>query len=245
MNRLKKVSTASLLVIMMLLNSSYNLAYSSSKELNKTDNMQSPINIEEKIVENEDPKIDKIINYNSDNFIVNIKDKVLNISPESDKNNIIIDGNTYFLDKIQIHSPSEHQLNGNHFDMELQIVNKNEQGETVIFGIFIKKGMKNTALSKIWSKFSKENTMTEYEEINLMNLFPVDKTKYTYMGSLTTPPYTEGVKWYIFREPIQMSTNQINKFKSIFMANNRPIQPLNGRKIYKVANMSIKRNVNY
>lgn len=50
---------------------------------------------------------------------------------------------------------------------------------------------------------------------------------------LTAPPCTEGVNWLILEEPIEMSNEQINRFSSIFLQNNRPIQQLNDRDVYK------------
>ena len=69
------------------------------------------------------------------------------------------------------------------------------------------------------------------EPIDLMNLLPKEMDSFQYNGSLTTPPCSEGVKWVILKEPIEMSKEQIDKFREIFYYNNRPVQPLNKREV--------------
>lgn len=54
---------------------------------------------------------------------------------------------------------------------------------------------------------------------------------YTYSGSLTTPPCSETVTWYVLKKPLKASRNQLKKFKEIMYANYRPVQDLNGRPV--------------
>lgn len=58
-------------------------------------------------------------------------------------------------------------------------------------------------------------------------MFPENKSYYHYLGSLTTPPLTENVEWYILKNPVQVSKNQIKKFQEFYDHNNRNIQSLN------------------
>jgi carbonic anhydrase len=48
-------------------------------------------------------------------------------------------------------------------------------------------------------------------------------------GSLTTPPCTENVTWYVLKTPIQLSADEIARFARLYPMNARPVQPLNGR----------------
>jgi carbonic anhydrase len=62
-------------------------------------------------------------------------------------------------------------------------------------------------------------------------VLPEDRAYYTYMGSLTTPPCTEDVLWMVFKQPIQISAEQVGIFAHLYKHNARPIQPSNGRLI--------------
>ncbi|MEM7013724.1 MAG: carbonic anhydrase family protein, partial [Verrucomicrobiota bacterium] len=74
-------------------------------------------------------------------------------------------------------------------------------------------------------------TVESGQMIEANELLPDRPTVYHYPGSLTTPPGTEGVRWFVFREPSRMSGAQIRKFSKMFPNNFRPVQELNGRKI--------------
>ena len=65
-------------------------------------------------------------------------------------------------------------------------------------------------------------------------MLPEDKSYYHYMGSFTTPPCTEGVKWFILSTPVELSSEQIDAFRAIYDGNNRPVQPLNDREFLEV-----------
>ena len=69
------------------------------------------------------------------------------------------------------------------------------------------------------------------EPIDSEIVLPKEKDSFQYNGSLTTPPCSEGVKWVILKEPIEMSKEQIDTFREIFFYNNRPVQPLNEREV--------------
>jgi carbonic anhydrase len=69
------------------------------------------------------------------------------------------------------------------------------------------------------------------EPVNPEGLLPVRRTTYRYEGSLTTPPCSEAVTWLVMTEPIQLSEKQLQTFEKLFKGNNRPVQPLNRRKV--------------
>ena len=55
------------------------------------------------------------------------------------------------------------------------------------------------------------------------------KGYYSFAGSLTTPPCSEGVQWMVLKEPVKLGPQQIKAFRQLYNANARPLQPLNGR----------------
>lgn len=147
-------------------------------------------------------------------------------------------GRIYDLLQFHFHAPSEHTLGqGAHFDMEMHLVHRSSSGQYAVVGVMIREGQANEALAAFWDHVSLEVGEQEFDdiEINAADTLPTDHRAYHYMGSFTTPPCTEGVRWYVLQEPIEMSKEQIAQFKGALTAtccdhNNRPVQPQNERK---------------
>ncbi len=199
---------------------------------------QSPINIQTANVKSDPSAADESVNYSPTAFKEFNNGHTIEAIPQSQNDTVVIDGVTYTLAQFHFHTPSEHQIDGKNFDMELHLVNKDASGNIAVLGVLIKEGAENKELANMWDKLpantiSEEDAIAVTGQIDLMNLLPVDKTKYEYKGSLTTPPCTEKVKWYVFSNPIEMSKAQIDKFKAIFKDDHRPVQPLNDREVLK------------
>ena len=147
---------------------------------------------------------------------------------------IEIDGMKYHLLQFHFHAPSEHTVSGNPYDMEMHLVHKSEDGTLAVIGVLIESGRTNTAFTPLWQYLP--STAGKSEQIkdvtlNVLDLLPSPKHTYRYTGSLTTPPCSEGVKWFVMTTPIEMSQSQIAAFKAILYGNNRPVQSLNGREL--------------
>ncbi|MEW6570213.1 MAG: carbonic anhydrase family protein [Nitrospirota bacterium] len=146
---------------------------------------------------------------------------------------VTIDGENYELVQFHFHAPSEHTVKGQFYDMELHLVHKNRNGELAVAGAFMKKGQLNKLIQVLWdnipTEIDKENVVSGVS-VNASGLLPKDKKYYHYYGSLTTPPCTEGVNWSVLTTPIELSEDQIEKFRTVMgVDNNRPVQPLNKR----------------
>jgi len=147
---------------------------------------------------------------------------------------IDIGGNNYRLLQFHFHTPSEHNKASNVYPMEAHFVHVSTSGELAVVGVFIKEGSYNKELASILDNApaSKGTVAVHGEEINALDLLPKDTSEYYhYTGSLTTPPCSEGVKWYVTDEKIEASSEQITQFQGFFEMNARPVQPLNGRVI--------------
>ncbi len=145
-----------------------------------------------------------------------------------------VDGQTFTLLQYHFHGPSEHTLEGKHFPMEMHLVHKSAEGKLAVIGAFIAEGGANAAFEPVWANLPKEKGVEvhlEHVEVDVDALLPQDRTTYRYDGSLTTPPCTEGVKWFVLANPVALSAQQIAAFRAIVQGNNRPTQPLNGRKL--------------
>jgi carbonic anhydrase len=147
---------------------------------------------------------------------------------------LTLEGQTYGLLQYHFHSPSEHTLEGKHFPMEMHLVHKAADGKLAVIGAFIEEGAANAAFEPVWANLPKEKGVEvhlAHVEVDVDALLPKDRTTYRYDGSLTTPPCSEGVKWFVLANPVALSSAQIAAFRAIVKDNNRPTQPVNGRKV--------------
>lgn len=138
----------------------------------------------------------------------------------------------YELKQFHFHHPSEERINGQLYDMVVHLVHADSEGKLAVVAVLLKKGSSNRALDEIWTHFPKvagEEQAIAGVQINATALLPHATAYYTYEGSLTTPPCTEGVTWLVLKTPRVISTDQIDSFAKIFPNNARPIQPVNGR----------------
>lgn len=141
---------------------------------------------------------------------------------------------TYNLLQLHFHSPSEHQVKGASSNMEMHLVHKNDKGQLAVVGVMIKEGKADANIQAIWDNIPSEiNKVKEVSgvSINATDMLPQDRSYYHYSGSLTTPPCSEGVSWFVLKTPMEASAEQISKFLSVVHENARPVQPLHGRSI--------------
>jgi carbonic anhydrase len=146
---------------------------------------------------------------------------------------IKIEGKQYELRQFHFHAPSEHTIGSQKYPIELHLVHKSQDGELAVIGVFLKEGKPNELIQTLLANLpAKEGEKTVKDiRLNASALSPTDKSYYHYSGSLTTPPCSEGVNWYVLKTPIEVSQEQIAKFASVYSGNARPTQPLNQRVI--------------
>jgi carbonic anhydrase len=141
----------------------------------------------------------------------------------------------YPLIQFHFHEPSEHVVNGETFPAELHFVHVRENGKIAVLGVLIREGSEDTTIQTILDNMpythEEENADTGIE-INPLSLLPNNKEDYySLAGSLTTPPCSEGVDWYVLAEPITVSESQLNQLKDFYTDNARHIQDLKGRRV--------------
>jgi carbonic anhydrase len=147
---------------------------------------------------------------------------------------LTIGSDTYALAQYHFHNPSEHTVSGRHSPMEMHLVHKSAAGALAVVGVLIDEGAHNSAFDPIWANLpNAKGIETHYPSttVDVDALLPVIRTTYRYDGSLTTPPCSEGVKWILMTTPIHLSKAQITAFTQLIPDNNRPTQPLNGRRV--------------
>jgi carbonic anhydrase len=149
---------------------------------------------------------------------------------------VTLEGTTYTLAQFHFHTPSEHTMDGKGYPLEIHLVNKDASGHTTVVGVFVRAGAENKLLAPIFSALPSTATpngmhMGHSVKVDISAVLPKDHKAFVYMGSLTTPPCTEGVHWIVLAQPIEMSNAQINSFRTIFNDNHRPLQKINGREV--------------
>ncbi|CAN0890537.1 Alpha carbonic anhydrase 4 [Linum grandiflorum] len=159
---------------------------------------------------------------------------------KGDAGKVRINGRNYMLEECHWHTPSEHTFDGSRYDMELHLVHKSSQNETAVIGIVYKYGRPDPFLSGLIHHIKKIKGRKEIEAGIVNPAKAVRKYKkgkyYRYIGSLTTPPCTQGVVWTLVKKVRTVSRTQVKTLQDAvykgFDNNARPIQESNGRPIH-------------
>ena len=150
---------------------------------------------------------------------------------------MIVGDKSYALLQFHLHAPSEHTVDGRRYPMEMHFVYQAEGGALAVLGVLIEEGAENRVFAPLWKQLEEApgTHVTVQLPINFDDgLFAGGESTgvFHYEGSLTTPPCSEGVKWFILRTPTVLSKAQIAAFSAVYEGNNRPLQPLNDRTPY-------------
>ena len=146
-------------------------------------------------------------------------------------------GRNFKLQQFHFHAPSEHTVDGQQFPMEMHLVHKADDGTSGVVAVLIKEGAHNRAFDPVWDILPDATRPKKEAEtsIDASSLLPKDTSYFSYDGSFTTPPCTEQVKWVILAQPVSLSKQQIMRFRKVIHDNNRPVQPLNQRQVFRSA----------
>jgi carbonic anhydrase len=157
------------------------------------------------------------------------------IQENEDPGSFGIVNDKFELHQFHFHAPSEHTVDGKHFPMEMHLVHKAQDGTSGVVAVFIQAGEHNRAFDPVWEHLPDANRPKQDVNItiNASSLLPEDTSYYSYDGSFTTPPCTEQVKWIVLAKPVSLSRQQIMRFREVIHDNNRPVQPLNGRRVFR------------
>ncbi len=148
-------------------------------------------------------------------------------------NAIRVLGRRYELVQFHFHRPSEERIDGRAFDMVVHLVHKDMDGRLAVVAVLLDRGSAQPIVQTIWNNLplEKGEEVPARSTIDLKQLLPEDRRYYTYMGSLTTPPCSEGVLWMVMKQPVQISPAQIAVFSRLYPMNARPVQSAAGRLI--------------
>ncbi len=155
----------------------------------------------------------------------------VNVAPG---NGLTVMGKHYELAQLHFHRPSEERINGQLFEMVAHLVHKDAQGHLAIVAVPLSRGPDDRpqpVIQTIWANLplEKGDVVAAQVPLDLGQLLPADPGYYTYMGSLTEPPCTEGVLWMVMRQPVPLTAQQIDVFARLYPMNARPLQAGSGR----------------
>ncbi len=202
------------------------------------DPFESPINIH-----------DKLINLNSTlriNYPSSTPTDIVNnghqiqvqyTTPNADT--ITAGGTTFTLSQFHYHAPAETTVNGHRYALEEHFVNTSASGALSVVAAFFRLGAHNRALDPILNAASTSLTQPNSKtttpiRVNFAGLIPANSAGWFYRGSLTTPPLSQPVNWFVYKTPITLDAAQLGQYEAIasgsgFLPNARPVQPLDGR----------------
>jgi carbonic anhydrase len=153
---------------------------------------------------------------------------------ETEGDNVLThNGIEFELVQFHFHVGSEHRVQGRGYDMELHLVHRDAEGRLAVVGVVLERGAAQPVLQQVWANLplEKHEPLPAQQALDPSALLPADRRYYTYMGSLTTPPCSEGVLWMVMQQPVQATPAQIAVFERLYPHNARPLQQAQGRLI--------------
>ena len=151
---------------------------------------------------------------------------------------ITVGGDHYDLVQFHFHRPSEERVAGHRYAMVAHLVHKNAKGDLAVVAVLIRKGGENAFLKPVFDDFPPKGTAEKSvpgATVDLGSFLPAARGYYTFDGSLTTPPCTEHVRWFVLKNAVTASPEQIGQFAERYPMDARPTQPLNDRTIEQTA----------
>lgn len=187
---------------------------------------QSPINIDTSKVVSMKDEGEMQLDYNT---IVQDEEDNGHTIQVDDTGTAQINGRTFEFTQFHFHTPSEHTINGEHFPVEVHFVHKSQDGRLAVIGVLFQTGKENKGFQDVLNHVKTGQKNTEVGTLDITSMIPVNKSYYHYLGSLTTPPLSENVEWYVMKDVVEASQEQIKAFQTIYSATNRKVQPLHHR----------------
>ena len=144
----------------------------------------------------------------------------------------------YNLVNIDLHSPSVHSVAAAHYPIEMHLVHQRYDGKIAVVGVFLQDedtaqatAAHNVSIDRMFDSLPAAPGLVKNskQHIDAAEFLPANRSYYQYQGSLTTPPCSESVSWFVMQQPVIVTTKQLKHFQSLYDHNARPIQALNGR----------------
>lgn len=145
---------------------------------------------------------------------------------------ITVGDKKYELQHLHFHHPAEEKVNGKSYPLVAHLVHESMEGKLAVVAVLLKEGHANPFIETVWKHLPAEEgkeLAPEGVNVDLAALLPARHGYYTFTGSLTTPPCSEDVTWFVLKAPAELSKTEVAAFAKKYPHNARPVQPLNGR----------------
>jgi carbonic anhydrase len=195
----------------------------------KTGQEQSPIDIVNPVAEKL-PPIEFHYLHSPLKLIDNGHTVQVNYAPGS---YITVSEKRYELVQFHYHHPSEEAINGKHYDLVIHLVHKDAEGHLAVVAVLFNEGASNAGIKAVVEHIPtvKEKEIAAGATVDATSLLPQTRSYYTFRGSLTTPPCSEGVTWFVLQTPSTLSNSELQTLLRLYAHNARPVQPVNARKV--------------
>jgi carbonic anhydrase len=148
---------------------------------------------------------------------------------------ISVAGERFELKQFHFHKPAEERIDGRAFDMVAHLVHRSLDGRLAVVAVLLEaREQPQPFVRSLWPYLPLEQGREIAPKdvvIDVNTLLPQARTYFAYMGSLTTPPCSEGVLWLVLKTPVEMAPEQVAVFGKLYEMNARPLQPAHGRLI--------------
>lgn len=188
---------------------------------------QSPIDLPDAAVDPSLPPLE----WDYHETWLRVDNKGTTIEVPVSSGSVVVDNKSWRLRQFHFHSPAEHRVQGTLHDLELHLVHS-RPGHKLVVGALFRIGDEHPGLAAIWRHLPPEPGIRRTDvNFEVTALLPTDRSYLTYDGSLTTPPCTEGVRWIMLTAIQEVSAEQVKAYLDIIGPSNRPVQPLNDRRV--------------
>lgn len=196
----------------------------------ETGNRQSPINISQTHHGDHHQKL--VFHYQASQLHEMNNGHTIQVSHESGCR-VDLNDRKYQLRQFHFHAPSEHHVEGKAFPMEMHLVHQDNSGHLLVIAVMMEADATHPVLSKLWKWLPNQigQEVSIPLELRLTDILPNNTHHYSYSGSLTTPPCTEGVQWIVLKEPMHVTQQDVDQFVKIIGHNARQVQPIHERHI--------------
>jgi len=205
-----------------------------------TGKRQSPVHIEESMTLQGPAEPIRFAYQPSNGTVIN-NGHTIQVDVYGD-NFITVRGSNFKLVQFHFHHPAEERINYKSFPMVAHLVHRNLEGQLAVVAVLLEAGEANPLINKVWTYMpldARDSVRMPDGLLHLGELLPRDQRYYQYLGSLTTPPCTEGVLWLILKQPVTLSREQLRLFGQLYPNNARPVQPVNNRPIRDAALIAV------
>jgi carbonic anhydrase len=145
-------------------------------------------------------------------------------------NTLTIDGVDFELKQFHFHTPSENEINGKQYPLEGHFVHADKNGNLAVIAVMFDMGSENAQLANLMKTLPKTGKMvTLAQPFDIKDMLPSYSAYYRFNGSLTTPPCSEGVRWFVLKATKSLSADQEKALSGVMGHNNRPIQAQHAR----------------